>query len=76
MGVDLSHVKVHGETSLTTALEFTNQDERVNVMMCDLGSLEEFGPDNLTPEDLKSVINQIEDPITKLIAKKILLENK
>ena len=31
---------------------------------------------NLTPEDLKSVINQIEDPITKLIAKKILLENK
>ncbi|UCE43959.1 MAG: carbohydrate kinase family protein [Candidatus Bathyarchaeota archaeon] len=53
LGVDLSHVKVHGETSLTTALEFTNQDERVNVMMCDLGSLEEFGPDNLTPEDLQ-----------------------
>ena len=29
---------------------------------------------DLTPEDLKSVINQIEDPVTKLIAKKILLE--
>lgn len=31
---------------------------------------------DLSPEDLKSVINQIEDPVTKLIAKKILLENE
>lgn len=31
---------------------------------------------DLTPEDLKSVINQIEDPITKLIAKKILSEKE
>jgi hypothetical protein len=31
---------------------------------------------DLTPEDLKSVINQIEDPVTKLIAKKILLERE
>jgi len=31
---------------------------------------------DLTPEDLKSVINQIEDPVTKLIAKKILLEKE
>ena len=28
---------------------------------------------DLTPEDLKSVINQIEDPVTKLIAQKLLL---
>ena len=26
----------------------------------------------LTPEDIKSIINQIEDPITKLIAQKLL----
>lgn len=31
---------------------------------------------DLTLEDLKSVINQIEDPVTKLIAKKILLEKE
>lgn len=31
---------------------------------------------DLTPEDLKSVINQIEDPVTKLIAKKTLLKNE
>ncbi len=29
---------------------------------------------DLTPEDLKSIINQIEEPVTKLKAKKILLE--
>jgi hypothetical protein len=28
---------------------------------------------DLTPEELKSVINQIEDPVIKLIAKKFLL---
>ena len=28
---------------------------------------------DLTPEDLKSIINQIEDPVTKLIAHKFLL---
>ena len=28
---------------------------------------------DLTPEDLKSVFNQIEDPVTKLIIQKLLL---
>ncbi|MFW9875038.1 MAG: hypothetical protein ACFFG0_18185 [Candidatus Thorarchaeota archaeon] len=37
--------------------------------------LQEWKKD-LTPEDLKSVINQIEDTVTKLIAKKILLEKE
>lgn len=31
---------------------------------------------DLTPKDLKSVINQIEDPVTKLIANKLLLEKE
>ncbi len=53
LGVDLTHVKDHGELSLTTAFELTHRDERVNVMISDLGSLEEFGPDNLTPEDFQ-----------------------
>ena len=29
---------------------------------------------DLTPDDLKSVINQIEDPVSKLIAEKMLLK--
>lgn len=31
---------------------------------------------DLTPEDLKSVLNQIEDPAIKLIINKLLLEKK
>jgi sugar/nucleoside kinase (ribokinase family) len=53
LGVDLSHVKDHGEISLTTAFELTHRDERVNVMMSDLSSLEEFGANTLTPEDFQ-----------------------
>ena len=37
--------------------------------------IEEWKKD-LSPEDLKSIINQTKDPVTKLIAKKILLENE
>ncbi len=53
LGVDLSHVKDYGEISLTTAFELTHRDERVNVMMSDLGSLEEFGANDLTAEDFQ-----------------------
>ena len=52
-GVDLSHVKTSGSMALTTALEFTYQKERVNVMMSDLGSLPEFGLSDLTSEDFQ-----------------------
>jgi sugar/nucleoside kinase (ribokinase family) len=52
-GVDLSHVKTSGSMALTTALEFTYQGERVNVMMSDLGSLPEFGLNDLTSEDFQ-----------------------
>jgi len=52
-GVDLSHVKTHGNMSLTTAFELTYEGEKVNVMMSDLGSLPEFGLDDLTSEDFQ-----------------------
>jgi len=51
LDVDLSYVKVKGTASITTALEFTYRREKRNVMLRDLGSLEEFGPNNLTKED-------------------------
>lgn len=52
LGVGLSHVKVEGETALTTALELTQEGEKVNVMMGDLGSLPSFGPKDLNEADL------------------------
>ncbi len=51
--VDLSHVKTGGKMSFTTAIELIHEGERVNVMMSDLGSLSEFGLDNLTREDFQ-----------------------
>jgi sugar/nucleoside kinase (ribokinase family) len=51
LGVDLSHVKTHGELALTTAFEVAYGDEMVNIMMGDLGSLPNFGPKNLTQKD-------------------------
>ena len=53
LGVDLSHVKSDGRIGLTTALEITNRGERVNVMMGDLGSLPEFGSEDLVEEDFR-----------------------
>ena len=51
--VDLSYVKVNDNASITTALEFTHGREKKNVMLRDLGSLEKFGPDNLTEKDFR-----------------------
>ena len=53
LNVDLSQVKTHGETSLTTALEFVSKKEKANVMLRNLGSLEKFGSKNLDAEDFE-----------------------
>lgn len=52
-GVDLSHVKTYGAMALTTAFELNYQEEKVNVMMSDLGSLPDFGINDLTAEDFQ-----------------------
>lgn len=53
LGVDLSRVKTDGEVALTTAFELTYGEERVNIMMGDLGSLPEFGPKSLTEDNFR-----------------------
>lgn len=53
LGVDLSHVKARGRTSITTSLEFPYRNTRVNVMLRDLGGLADFGLDNLDSKDLE-----------------------
>ena len=55
LGVDLSHVKVAGSASMTTALELTGVNGRVNVMLRDLGSLADFGPENLSNDDYEAI---------------------
>jgi sugar/nucleoside kinase (ribokinase family) len=49
--VNLNHVKTKGRTPITTALEFKQNNNKVNLMLRDLGSLADFGPKNLTPKD-------------------------
>ncbi len=49
--INTSHIKTHGKASITTALEFKNQNEKTNVMLRDLGALADFGPSNLDESD-------------------------
>jgi ribokinase len=52
---DLSHVKVRPNASITTALEFTTENGKANVMIRDTGSLADFGPADLTESDYQLV---------------------
>lgn len=49
--VDLSHVKIFNDASITTALEFEGEEGRVNVMLRDVGALADFGPHHLDEDD-------------------------
>ena len=53
--VNISHVKVRDRASVTTALEFRDNDEKTNVMIRDLGSLATFGPDDLDEKDYAEI---------------------
>lgn len=53
--VDLSHVKLVPKASLTTALEFKAENGKTNVMLRDVGSLSDFGPEDLTDRDYQHV---------------------
>jgi ribokinase len=52
---DLSHVKIFEKPSLTTALEFETEIGRANVMLRDVGSLADFGPQCLNEEDFEII---------------------
>ncbi|MGO8806165.1 MAG: carbohydrate kinase family protein [Candidatus Bathyarchaeia archaeon] len=54
-GVDLSHVKVLGKASITTALEFKDKEAKTNVMIRDLGALADFGPEDLDENDYATI---------------------
>ena len=55
--VDLSHVKILGKASITTAIEFEAEKGKVNVMLRDVGALADFGPHHLNDEDFEVIEN-------------------
>jgi sugar/nucleoside kinase (ribokinase family) len=55
--VDFSHVKIAEKASLTTALEIETENGKTNVMLRDVGSLENFGPSDLNESDYELVEN-------------------
>jgi sugar/nucleoside kinase (ribokinase family) len=55
--VDTSHIKICSKPSITTAMEFRKGEEKVNVMLRDLGGLANFGPKDLTENDYSLIEN-------------------
>ncbi|MDH7564520.1 MAG: carbohydrate kinase family protein [Candidatus Bathyarchaeota archaeon] len=53
--LDLSHVKISGRASVTTAIEFETAEGKANVMLRDVGSLIHFGPDDLDDRDFEAI---------------------
>jgi sugar/nucleoside kinase (ribokinase family) len=53
--MDFSHIKTHGKASITTALELRGVNEKINVMLRDVGSLADFGPADLSENDYELI---------------------
>lgn len=53
--MDFSHIKTVGKASITTALELCGVNEKVNVMLRDVGALSDFGPQDLNENDYKLI---------------------
>jgi sugar/nucleoside kinase (ribokinase family) len=53
--MDFSHIKTHGKASITTALELRGVNEKINVMLRDVGALAEFGPAHLNEKDYELI---------------------
>jgi len=54
--VDLSHIKIFDNASITTAIEL-NEKGKVNIMLRDVGALADFGPHHLNHEDFEAIEN-------------------
>jgi ribokinase len=55
--VNFSHVKIFEKLSITTAMEFTTENGKVNIMLRDVGALANFGPHNLNVDDFEAIKN-------------------
>ena len=52
---NLSNIKISDKMSMTTSLEIETKKGIVNVMLRDIGSLENFGPKNLDSKDFEAL---------------------
>lgn len=55
--VDLAHIKVSDEISMTTAFELETEKGKANVMLRNVGALEDFGPHQLNNDDFKAIVD-------------------
>jgi sugar/nucleoside kinase (ribokinase family) len=55
--VNFSHIKIFKKLSITTAMELTTKNGKVNIMLRDVGALANFGPHNLNNGDLETIKN-------------------
>jgi sugar/nucleoside kinase (ribokinase family) len=53
--ITLAYIKIVKEPSITTALEFETSNGKANVMLRDVGSLADFGPQNLDAKDFEAI---------------------
>ncbi len=53
--IDFSHIKIRPDASITTALEFETENGLANLMLRDLGALEDIGPSDLTQDDYRLI---------------------
>lgn len=55
--IDLSHIKIFSRISMTTAIELQAEGDKANVMLRDVGSLADFGPQHLNYKDFDAIEN-------------------
>jgi sugar/nucleoside kinase (ribokinase family) len=55
--INYSHIKIKEKASITTALEFRGDNEKINVMLRDVGALEDFGPLDINESDFEAINN-------------------
>ena len=53
--LNYEHVKILGKASVTTAMEFQEENGKSNVMLRDLGALADFGPKDLSKSDYEVI---------------------
>lgn len=54
---NFSHIKIFEKLSITTAMELTTENGKVNIMLRDVGALANFGPHNLNNDDFEAIKN-------------------
>jgi len=55
--INFSHIKIFEKLSITTAMELTTENGKVNIMLRDVGALANFGPHNLNNDDFEAIKN-------------------